>query len=84
MSDNTFTLTIHLGNAAMQNAEDVAFVLRRVACELEAGSQENTVKDYNGNRVGVYGFSTELIDTSAAYRDDDQRLGGYDNPYPED
>ena len=49
-----FTLTIQLGNAAMQTSEDVAEALARVADSLLAGVQSGTIRDINGNTVGSW------------------------------
>lgn len=64
-----FTLTITLGNAAMQTGDDVATALREVAKKVERiGEVEehvehtmdsvhgNRIGDLNGNKVGVWGF----------------------------
>ena len=50
-----FTLTITLGNDAMQLPEDVADALRRVADKLPtsfAAADEGIIRDLNGNNVG--------------------------------
>jgi DUF917 family protein len=49
-----FTLTIQLGNAAMQTGEDVAEALARVADSLQGGVQSGTIRDVNGNTVGSW------------------------------
>lgn len=50
-----FTLTITLGNAAMQTPDHVAGALREVADGIEAGRElDGTVPDANGNTVGSY------------------------------
>lgn len=51
-----FTLNIELGNAAMQSGPDVANALERVWTEVDDGHTEGTIRDLNGNTVGVYGF----------------------------
>jgi hypothetical protein len=68
----TFTLTIDLGNDAMQAPEDVAAALRRVAREVDcwaewpiddgepatiADNMNTTVRDANGNTVGEWAVS---------------------------
>jgi len=52
-----FTLSIELGNAAMQTGRDVADLLRRVADRLDDGLPDGPrpVRDLNGNTVGYYG-----------------------------
>lgn len=53
-----FTLTIELGNDAMQTGADIADALRRVAArqeEWERGT-DGAIRDENGNTVGRYGF----------------------------
>jgi hypothetical protein len=50
-----FTLTITLGNDAMQLPEDVAEALRIVADKLPtsfASKDEGIIRDVNGNNVG--------------------------------
>lgn len=50
----TFTVTIQLGNAAMENTDHLAEALRGVAGQLESGRTEGRVMDENGNTVGSY------------------------------
>lgn len=47
-----FTLTVKMGNDAMQTLEDVAEVLHTVQNGLERGESAGRVFDYNGNAVG--------------------------------
>ena len=49
-----FSIKIEMGNEAMQDAEDVAIVLGRVAKDLQAGKTEGPIHDLNGNRVGEF------------------------------
>ena len=49
-----FTLTIQMGNAAMQTGEDVADVLHNVASDLLTGRTSGTIMDANGNTVGSW------------------------------
>lgn len=49
-----FTLEIELGNEAMQSNHDIADALETVCCQLIQTHQEGTVRDANGNRVGVW------------------------------
>ena len=56
MSDE-FTLTIRLGNDAMQTTSDVAEVLRSAAADLESGRVAAPVLDINGNHVGSWEFA---------------------------
>ncbi len=60
----TFTLTIELGNDAMQTGRDVAEALHTVADKVaKLGSRHpeedygNRVGDLNGNKVGEWGFT---------------------------
>lgn len=57
MSD--FTLRIKLGNEAMQTPEDVANRLLAVANRLNYGMDRSNgeILDYNGNKVGEWGFT---------------------------
>lgn len=55
----TFTLTIELGNEAMQDATDIGDALHNVAASLHSGESSNiadhqsgVIFDVNGNRVG--------------------------------
>ncbi len=50
----TFTVTIELGNDAMQEAAHAADALRDVAAALYAGQTDGPVRDENGNTVGRY------------------------------
>lgn len=49
-----FTLTINCGNAAFEdrNAE-LARILREFADKLERGVDNGTLRDFNGNVVGI-------------------------------
>ena len=55
----TFTLTITLGNEAMQEANDIAWTLRKVAFELENDPDHNRIRDINGNTVGEWEIKHE-------------------------
>jgi DUF917 family protein len=55
----TFTLTIELGNDAMQDAQDVADALRAAADYIEQSGgfdhiDAGKVRDVNGNTVGEW------------------------------
>lgn len=60
--ENIFSLTIRLGNDAMQTPADIAAALRDVADRLadgydpvsELGPHEGVIRDVNGNRVGTW------------------------------
>ena len=54
--ENTFKLSIRLGNEAMQTPEDVATALEKIAEDLRNGRTGNTMFDENGNNVGTWGF----------------------------
>lgn len=68
--DTTFTLTIRLGNAAMQTGEDIADALRNAADKLADGYGMDyldewtglgaAVYDANGNKVGRWGIEQEV------------------------
>lgn len=55
---DTFTLTIRLGNEAMQDASDVAAALRKLADKLDGNSFDTMtggkIMDLNGNCVGKW------------------------------
>ena len=49
------TLTIDTGNAAFDDGNreaEVARILREAADKIEAGYEDFTLRDYNGNKVG--------------------------------
>lgn len=52
-----FTLSIDLGNEAMQTGEDVATALKAVASKLAHGEDSGRVRDENGNTVGEWDLS---------------------------
>jgi hypothetical protein len=54
MTDETFTLTIEMGNAAMDTREDLASALEKVAEKLRNGRDGGSVVDENGNTVGTF------------------------------
>lgn len=54
-----FTLTITLGNEAMQTPEDVAWALRKAIEQLEAGETRRNIRDSNGNTVGMWEFKPD-------------------------
>ncbi len=55
MTLGTFTLTIELGNAAMQGPDDLASALRDIADEVEARTEyPRSIRDENGNTVGTW------------------------------
>jgi hypothetical protein len=52
---DVFTLTIKLGNSAMQSGPDVAAALRDVAERIENGLEaRGAIRDANGNTVGHF------------------------------
>ncbi len=55
---NKFTLTIKLGNEAMQTGDDVAWLLRKVIRDLEGNplteADSQRYVDLNGNSVGEW------------------------------
>ena len=55
-----FTLTIELGNEAMQTPRNVAAALKRVSAAINAGDwhpgHTKSIMDPNGNRVGSWKF----------------------------
>ena len=57
----TFTLTIELGNDAMQNASDVARALRKLAGKIDLREFDKIdggkIMDVNGNSVGEWEVS---------------------------
>lgn len=56
MLDNRFTVTIDVGNDAMQTLEDIAGTLEGVAERLRMGESSGKVRDLNGNTVGRFTF----------------------------
>lgn len=59
MEFEEFKLAIDIGNDAMEDHDDVAAALRRVAEMLDGRYDAGTISDHNGNRVGEWGFSPE-------------------------
>jgi hypothetical protein len=62
----TFTVSIEMGNAAMQTGHDIAKALSEVAAKVVRnypGRVEsdygNAVMDENGNKVGEWGFDDD-------------------------
>jgi hypothetical protein len=55
-----FTLTIDLGNDAMQREEDIARALRRIADRIDGGATDGAVMDDNGNKVGSWVVDYEV------------------------
>jgi len=51
----TFYVEIEMGNAAMNSNQDVRYALRYVIGHLDC-NMGGTVRDYNGNAVGKYGY----------------------------
>lgn len=58
-TSSTFSLSIELGNEAMQDPFDVATALSKLAQDMSAANypEEGIVRDANGNTVGRYTFS---------------------------
>jgi hypothetical protein len=54
-----FILTITLGNAAMQNARDVAASLVATAVRLKNGEMAGTISDTDGIIVGSFDLDTD-------------------------
>lgn len=50
----TFTLSIRLGNDAMQTAGDLGEVVAYVSERLDRGDTEGGIHDAYGNRVGSF------------------------------
>lgn len=55
----TFTLTIKLGNDAMQSANDVSHALYETAEKIDARDdmRDGRIYDANGNKVGEWNVS---------------------------
>lgn len=60
MAFGKFTLTIDIGNDAVQNEHDIADLLAKVVSKLRNGNTDDTIRDLNGNNVGS--FEMELED----------------------
>ena len=54
---NTITLTIRLGNDAMNTPEDVAQLLHDAADHISEGYYPKYLFDINGNRVGEFTYN---------------------------
>jgi hypothetical protein len=53
MKPERITITIELGNAAMQDMHDVARALKALAARFAAEQEPTKVIDLNGNSVGT-------------------------------
>lgn len=51
---HTFTVTIQIGNNAMQTNHDIAEALEEVATKLRNGYSSGYIWDANGNTVGDF------------------------------
>jgi hypothetical protein len=49
-----FTLSIQLGNEAMETADDIATALEMVAGRLHDGCDAGSIHDVNGTKVGQF------------------------------
>lgn len=58
-----FTLEIKTGNAAFEDAKEIELVriLRKIADQVENGKLDGLAMDFNGNRVGSYGFEESEV-----------------------
>lgn len=54
----TFAMTVRMGNAAMQEGEDLVRPLRHVSDRLVRGERSGVVHDENGNAVGAWSLKT--------------------------
>lgn len=59
---DTFTLKIDLGNAAMGTPEDVADALRSIASDVADGDESGIIRDLNGNTVGRWTVSYPALE----------------------
>lgn len=57
MMGKKFTLTINLGNEAMQTGEDVAEAVALAVYSIEQQEGPGRIYDANGNQVGEWGYS---------------------------
>lgn len=56
----TFTVTIELGNEAMQDEIDIAEALGKIVDQLDRCEPTGLVRDRNGNTVGRYAIGGRL------------------------
>lgn len=54
----TLTLTLECDNAALQEPDEIADVLRTAADQVAAGNREGYLRDLNGNTVGHWEFKS--------------------------
>ena len=52
----TFYVEIEMGNAAMQDNNDIKFALLGIAVDIIERPDKDYIKDINGNTVGHYGY----------------------------
>jgi hypothetical protein len=57
MKPERITITIELGNDAMQNMDDVARALKTLAERMESGREPTKIMDDNGNSVGTVEYN---------------------------
>jgi hypothetical protein len=57
MKPERITITIDLGNEAMQNMDDVARALQALAKRMLNGNEPAKVMDENGNSVGTVEYN---------------------------
>jgi hypothetical protein len=57
MKPERITITIELGNEAMQNMDDVARALQALAKRMLNGNEPAKVMDENGNSVGTVEYN---------------------------
>jgi hypothetical protein len=71
-----FTLTIELGNAAMQTSDDIAEALRETADNV-AIDAHGTIRDTNGNKVGLWSCDEFKSDSDDEEEEDDEDEDDY-------
>jgi hypothetical protein len=52
------TITLELGNEAMQTPDDITDALLRTIARIQDGHKEGNIRDVNGNTVGSFSFET--------------------------
>ncbi len=77
--EDTFTMKVRLGNAAMLTSRDLGAAVHAVGEKIKAGQQEGKVLDGNGNTVGEFSVTyPDLAEDGAEDAEDGAEEGEAD------
>jgi len=68
-----FTLKIEMGNAAMQDGDDISRALIEVAEKVAACNSFGRIKDINGSTVGEWALDYDAMGVASDNEDDEDR-----------